>query len=51
MRLVNVIKTYNQEITFILFCAGIIFYGLGGSIGKNFNAQTFLYWWIDFLYM
>ena len=43
MRLVNFIILYNQEITFVLFCVGIIFYGLGGSIGKIFNAQTFFH--------
>ncbi|BDB63683.1 hypothetical protein T36_0122 [Helicobacter cinaedi] len=39
----NIIKTYNQEITLSLFCVGIIFYGIGGSISKIFNAQTFFH--------
>lgn len=43
MNFLKHIKTYNQEITFILFCIGIVFYGIGGSIGKILSAQTFFH--------
>lgn len=43
--LVHILRQYNQEISLIFFCIGLLFYALGISyvFEKTFHAQSFFY--------
>lgn len=44
MNITHYLRTYNQEITLILFCVGMVFYALGlWGFTKSFSTQSFFH--------